>query len=252
MAITEIFKNPTVKQVIFQVRYPNLFYIENKIGDIQMRIMKEFPVSSLLFRRNVMIADIGPGAKVEDLPIPTDDNFNKKIWQFKSEKKVILSIQSDSLDITSSYHKTYNLGEGEKFRDVVKFVIDNFLEETKLPMFSRIGLRYIDECPIPSKDNDTFSSYYNTAFPLVRFDLKDAEEMDFKAKVHRDGHFLRYVESLKKKDDGYKLLLDFDGSSNNVESKNYLEVSDKLHEIISKEFKKSIKEPVLKYMRGEQ
>ena len=32
MGIKEIFSFPTVKQVIFQIRYPNLFIIENKIG----------------------------------------------------------------------------------------------------------------------------------------------------------------------------------------------------------------------------
>jgi hypothetical protein len=75
--------------------------------------------------------------------------------------------------------------------------------------------------------------------------------MDFKAKVRRGGHNLRYVESLKKEDGDFKLMLDFDGSSGNVASEKYLEVTDELHEIISREFVNSIKEPVFKYMRGE-
>jgi hypothetical protein len=45
----EVFPNPTVKTVIFQIRYPNLFYIESRIGDIQVKIMDDFPESSLLF-----------------------------------------------------------------------------------------------------------------------------------------------------------------------------------------------------------
>ena len=31
MAINEVFPNPTVKKVIFQIRFPNLFFIESKI-----------------------------------------------------------------------------------------------------------------------------------------------------------------------------------------------------------------------------
>lgn len=38
MPINEVFVNPTVKQVIFQVKFPNLFFIESKIGDIQLKI----------------------------------------------------------------------------------------------------------------------------------------------------------------------------------------------------------------------
>ena len=48
----EIFSNPTVKKVIFQIRFPNLFFIENKIGDFQLKIMGMFPESKLIFRRD--------------------------------------------------------------------------------------------------------------------------------------------------------------------------------------------------------
>ena len=51
MVIDEIFPFPTVKHVIFQIKYPNLFYLENRIGDFQMKIINEFPDSKLSFRR---------------------------------------------------------------------------------------------------------------------------------------------------------------------------------------------------------
>ena len=62
MVINEIFPNPTVKTVVFQIRYPNLFYIENKIGEIQLKLMKEFPESALLYRQRILLADVGSGA----------------------------------------------------------------------------------------------------------------------------------------------------------------------------------------------
>ena len=34
----EIYPNPTVKRVIFQARFPNLFYLESKIGDLQLLV----------------------------------------------------------------------------------------------------------------------------------------------------------------------------------------------------------------------
>jgi hypothetical protein len=43
--------------------------------------------------------------------------------------------------------------------------------------------------------------------------------------------------------------MDFDGFAKNIESQNYLEVTDQLHSIISEEYENSIKEPIKKYMR---
>jgi len=246
----EVFINPTVKQVVFQIVFPNLFYLENKIGEFQLKIMKEFPESTLLHRMQFAWADVGPQAKITEITSKLEkEPTGQKVWQFKSPKNFVLNVQNNSLDITSSYHKTYNLEGGEKFRDIIKLVLDNFFEVISLPIINRIGLRYIDECPIPSKDNAAFKSYYNTVFPIKRFNLDDATEMDFKTLVKRKKYYLRYVESLQNVENEYKLILDFDGFAKNVNPKDCLKVTDNLHQLISKEYEKTIKAPVKEYMR---
>ena len=251
MSIEEIFPNPTVKQVIFQIRFPNLFYMENKVGDLQVEIMEKFPESRLLIRKQVVFADIGPGVKLSDIQgdLGLDEDTGRKVWQFKSDKDFQLSILSDSLDITSQYHKTYNLEGSDKFRDIIEYVLDRFFRITSIPIINRIGLRYIDECPLPSKDNDTYKLYYDSAFPLDRFNLSDATEMDFKTVIKRGEYNLRYIESLQKTGDKYKLILDFDGFAVNISSQDYLRITDDLHAIISDEYERTIKEPVYEYMR---
>lgn len=249
MVIKEVFPNPTVKQVIFQIRFPNLFFIESKMGDYQLKIMNVFPKSSMSFRRQVMIVDVGPKQKLEDIAVPSDEEYGKKLWQFESDKNYRISVLSDSLDITSEYHKTYNLGDSDRFRDAIKFAVDNFLGVVSIPVISRIGLRYIDECPLPKKDNETFKSYYNSVFPVDRFNLADAKEMFFRTTAKRGEYYLTYMESLQKPKDEFKLILDFDGFAENVPADKYLEVTDKLHETISQEYERTIKEPVYEYMR---
>jgi len=250
MAINEIFTNPTVKQVIFQIMFPNLFYIENKIGELQLKIMTEFPESTMLHRRTFTWVDVGPEVKLTEVESKLEkEPAGQKIWQFKSPKGFQLNVLSSSLDITSSYHKTYNLEGGDKFRDIIELVLGKFLEVVSLPTINRVGLRYVDECPIPSKENSAFRSYYDSVFPLDRFDLADAQEMDFKTMVKRGNYFLRYVESFQKVQDEYKLILDFDGFARDVNPKDCLMVTDDLHQLISNEYEKTIKEPVKEYMR---
>jgi len=254
MSIAEVFSNPTVKQVIFQIRYPALFFLEEKIGEYQAKVMKLFPNSALLFRKQFVWTDLGPNVELKDVLADKEPQKGSKIWQFKSEKDTTaLNVTMESLDISSTHHKTYKLaGGGDKFRDIIQQVVDSFLEVTKIPIISRVGLRYIDECPIVSKDNDTLKAYYNSAFPLGRFSLEEASEMDVKVVVKKGPYNLRYIESLKKFEKEYKLIMDFDGYSEKIESKDYLETSDKLHDIISDEFEGSIKEPLISFMRSKE
>lgn len=248
MTITEIFPNPTVKQVIFQITFPNLFFIESKIGDYQLKIMKDFPQSSMSYRKKFLIMNVGPKGVSEDLR-QSDEDFGKKLWQFESEKKYTLTVTSDSLDITSEYHKTYNLGDTDKFRDIIEKAVGSFLSVVKIPLIKRIGFRYIDECPLPKKDNETFQAYYDNIFPLERFRLQDSEEMFFRTRVKRDGYYLIYMATVTTDKDNSKLILDFDGFATDIDSQKYLEVTDKLHDLITKEYEQTIKEPVLQFMR---
>ena len=55
MAINEVFPNPTVKQVIFQIRFPALFAMESLVGDLQVKIMDNLPDSRLIQQTQVVI-----------------------------------------------------------------------------------------------------------------------------------------------------------------------------------------------------
>ena len=250
MTIDEVFSNPTVKQVLFQIRFPNLFYIESKIGEYQLKIMKRFPESSMAFRRNFLIAEFPAEVKPE---IKFDENSLgvKKVWTFKSTDEISLNVHSDSLDISSTTHKTYNNKNHEnRFRDVIEQAVEPFIELTGIPIITRIGLRYIDECPVKSMTNEFFSQYYNSTFPKDRFPISDGTKFEFKTQTKKGEHFLSFRETLTNDKEGPKYQLDFDGYSENIDSEKYLEVTDSLHDIIIKEYEASIKEPVFEYMRS--
>jgi len=254
MVLDTIYRNPTVKQVIFQITFPNLFYLEKRIGDIQEQIMREFPESRLLLKNRIWITDTGPEQKIE---IPSDEmekNASRKIWQFESRNKTILSIALNSLDISSEFYKTYKLGDDEskKFRHAIEYAVGNFLQIIKLPTINRIGLRYIDQCPLPHKDNETLTSWYNSKFPLNKFNIADATSMTFRTIVKRGGYNLGYVESLQQINGENKLVLDFDGFAMDIDASDYLAVTDDLHDMISKEYAATIREPVFDYMNRQE
>ena len=78
--------------------------IENKIGDFQTEIMDRFPESSLIIRRELLFADVGPQFKLEEIPIK--EKLGKKIWQFESDDNYVLIVQTNSIDIIYNHNKT--------------------------------------------------------------------------------------------------------------------------------------------------
>ena len=253
MAISEVFPNPTVKEVHFKVHFPSLFFIDKLVGDFQLKIMKDFPLSKEILRRQLLIADLGPEKKVEELSSIPGSEAIMRIWRFESETGVSVNLENGALGIHSPRHKTYkNQASKERFRDVIQQVLGSFLDVASIPEFSRLGIRYIDECPIPDISDEAYLAYFNTTFPLDRYSIRDAESMQFFAIVNRDKYKLRFVESLNIKNGNLSVVMDFDGFAQNVQSSSYIDVTDDLHEMISNEFELSIKGPVFEYMRKQK
>lgn len=252
MSTTEIFPNPTIKQVIFQIKFPNLFFIETKIGDFQLEIMEKFPETALALRQNIIFADYGNNIKQEDLLNLTNSEGSRKIWQFYSQdKKYNLNIQADSLDITSEFHKSYDNKKADtRFRDIIEFSVSKFISISRIPIINRIGLRYINECPINNLNSHDYLEQYNSAFNHEKFKLEDTQEMVYKTVIHNEDISIRYIESIQKTEEKNVLILDLDASSINIKSSEYLITSDKLHASIKELFLSTVKEPVIEYMRG--
>ncbi len=228
--------------------FPNLFFIADRIGDFQLRIMKDFPESKLLLQQQFMIGVAEDADKIKAIADQQKQEAVKRIWQFNSGTGVTLNVAADSLGLVSTQHKSYSIGAGHRFRDAIANATAVFLEVTQVPLLLRVGLRYIDNAPVPSKRSTAYERFYKTAFPLDRFPLESAESMSFQTIVQRESCRLRYVESLSMEGEQPKLKLDFDAWSERVEAAKLLDLTDKLHDTISTEFFGMIKKPVLDYM----
>ncbi|NQU88540.1 MAG: TIGR04255 family protein [Mariniphaga sp.] len=249
MTIKEVFPNPTVKKVIFQIKFPNLFYIEDKIGDFQIRIMDQFPKSSLVFEKQFLFA-LGINASLADAEQEKLKKGDRKIWQFKNDENVQVNLYADSLSITSESHKTYsNTASENRFRDIIEYVVGNLIDIVNIPVILRIGFRYLDEFPLMEKNNENYLNHFNSAFNLERFDISEAGIMEIKTNLSRGKYFFNYGEKVLKKDEQWTVFLDFDAFANNIKAEDFLTVTDELHDINVDEFKKVIKEPVYEYMR---
>lgn len=96
------------------------------------------------------------------------------------------------------------------------------------------------------------NAFYNSKFPLDKFEIADAEIMAFRTTIKRGKYHIGYIESLKHIGEEDKLILDFDGFATDIDASDYLTVTDTLHDMISEEYIATVREPVYDYMRNVQ
>ena len=252
----KIYKNPTVNTFVFQIRFSNLFMIENKIGEYQTRIMDKFPDSLFTIRRELLFTDVRPEFKLVDIK-PHETIGSRKRWKFKSNDNYELNVLTNSLDITSKKHKSYyGDGDTEGFKDIIKFAVDNFLDLMPIKTIKRIRIRYIDCSLIPSLDSETFKKWYTTVFPLERSNLDQAGSLFFEARnIQRGNYEFNYRETFapERSEDSEEFdmqyILDLDGYAVNIPSEKYIDVLDELRDLIHNEWENNtIRQPVKDWM----
>jgi uncharacterized protein (TIGR04255 family) len=172
-----------------------------------------------------------------------------RIWQFTSPSGTKLQISGTSLLLSSENHRSYHHGEAESFRAVINRAVGYFFDMVGIPVVLRVGLRYINECPIFERSTRIFNECYNSILPLNRYGLEHAVNMDCAVVVNKEQSQFRHLESLKSGQGEARLILDLDAWTENVPSENVMASADTLHGIISDEFWNTVKEPILDFMR---
>jgi len=269
MATREVFPTPLVKQVILELRFPNLFFMENRIGEFQIGIMKDFPQAALVHRRNFMVlAAILDSPEMQDAAMRQQRQSDiEKIWQFKSETGTRVEVSSQSMSLVTEKHTSYTEGGETSFRSIAETAVGQFLSFTKLPSLLRVGLRYINECPLFDRTTDTFRSCYNSILPVEKFGLESLTLANCVAVARSGNGQIQHAESLRFAQPtiaalaghGHAamvqplifdaLILDLDASSENVAAERVLTTTDELHQMIAAEFETVIKAPIIEHMR---
>jgi uncharacterized protein (TIGR04255 family) len=160
-------------------------------------------------------------------------------------------VKLDSLLITSGEYNSYDHASGMKFKDVINKIVTEFLQRFPIKKIVRIGLRYIDHCPLDEKTNQYFTKYYVPKFDIEQYKIDDLIENHIVMRTRRGEHNLLFQCRIAKIENSYKYIMDFDGYAENVDSAKFLSVTDALRELDRSEFLSSITEEFKQYMRGQ-
>jgi len=248
LPVGEIFAHPTVSQVIFQIQFPTLLFIPAKVGDLQIRLMPRFPHTKAMSQRGFIFARSTDSDQIREIADKQRGDDIERIWTFSDDEGITVEVKTSALTIVSKKHKSFRHGD-DSFRSLIRFVLDQFLEEIPIPLVSRLGLRYVDECPFPELTTASFKSYFNTCLPVDRFHVEDCIDMTLIAVARRESPHLRYSETIQSNDKEQKLVLDMDAFSEALPVDGIMAGLDELHRLLRENFEHTIKEPVINYMR---
>jgi uncharacterized protein (TIGR04255 family) len=240
----EVFPNAPLVEVAYEVRFPSLFYIPQAIGEFQIKIMDDFPKASQLLTTQFAIENGQP-------KFPDGAGKATSSWQFENETgKTKVIVKLDRLSIISQEYNSYDHPSGMKFRDVINRIVTEFLQTFHIKKFARIGLRYVDHCPLDEKTNQYFTNYYVPKFDIDNYKIEDLIENHIVMRTRRDKYNILIQCRIAKVENDYKYMMDFDGYAENVDSASFLSVTDELRKLDRSEFLSSITENFKQYMRG--
>jgi uncharacterized protein (TIGR04255 family) len=163
-------KNPLI-EVSFQVRFPRFLSIESEApSDFQKCIISQFPIyeQRQVFQFSI---SIGPEQRAD---------MQGKMHAFQSaDRNATIMLAGDSLTVSCSRYRSW-----EDFIPLVTQALSAFLQTYTLPIFSRVGLRYVN---VISRDELNLSdkSWSELLQPYIAggFLGPSLTEMDFLAKT---------------------------------------------------------------------
>ena len=217
----EVFQNAPLKSVAYEVRFPSLFYIPQAVGEFQKEIMDDFPKASQLATTELTIKDGIPELPAENSKKTTTS------WQFESETgKTKVMVTLDRLLITSEEYHSYDHHSGPKFRDAIDKTVTAFIQEVPIKKFTRIGLMYTDHCPLAERTNQYFTKYYVPIFNIDRYKIDDLLESQVIIRTKKTKHNINFLSRIIKVEGEDKYVMAFDAYAENVDSANFLFVTD--------------------------
>lgn len=224
-------KKNFIELVVWQIKYPNCFFIENIIGDFQKKIMKRFPESKLQYRNSILVEQNEDQLSFSN---PKDQDVANKIWVFENKELVKIEISYNSFTISSKKYTTY-VNSASCFQDEINNSFDKFLELSEISIIKRIGFRYTNSCPLPEPlDNELFESWYNSIFQSSKFDISKVNSFNYQMDFCNQDVMMNYREVFINREKKY--YIDIDAFMLDQDMQEYKSITNKLHDTIKKRF----------------
>lgn len=229
--LDEVFPRPAVREVAFEIRFAPRFRVNAELWKLQDQLVDQYPEASV---EPVMFQPSGP-------------ILNVNVFQNQSTGKVI-KVSQENFVIASTRYTCF-----EDFKDEVVKRTEDFRAAFGLTMVSRVGLRYVNNVPLPPGSLST--SLLRFVRPFVDFDrvgIDTVEQFVSEIRARHNEHEVTIRGALLPPlDDGRRMyILDIDCHSAGPQSADRIpHLLDVFHETAQRFFLDHITEELKGVMR---
>jgi len=239
-------KHPPLAEVVFEINFPRVYAVENRMADFQQRVLKTYPDSGDEFVLHIPPAvAFGKTPKSEPLTPVRSFTFKNEI----GTRTVRVSVVHFNLLVSDYLHF-------EDYKSALMASLEPAVEIFQLSRIQRVGLRYINRISIPKKDASMIYRDYvrspldthvfaphqlNSFLTEISFDLTGTKKLTI-----RSGLLPAQIDTNSR-----IYLLDLDCSSPesvSLSSPAITSLLDEYHESIESEFKQLMTDKYWKYM----
>lgn len=228
-------KNPPLKSISCEIRFPTLLKISDKIPDFQDKIRERFP-----------------NYYTESLPTASKHGIVDKFsWNFRSDKQDLgLRVRNNLIVLI--------VGEYMRFSTIFEYVKDffgEFFNINRIEKFSRIGLRYINREDFKEKEPNLRKvlKYFNLFFTNIDENTK-INNFNIQFNKQEENLSINIINKYsQRQDDRYSFVFDYDCHyTNSPNINNYLEIFKELHNNILKHFRVNITQEYLDILKNRE
>ncbi len=165
--LEEVFPANPIREVDFEIRFTPRLRIEAEMWRFQEDLVQDYP-------------DVGRETAI----LPNGSTLNVTIFQNPRAARVI-KVSSYNMALAFSSYANF-----EEFKDEVQRRTSGFCGIFEVTSLTRIGLRYVNEIPLPTQNPESITRYVR---PLVEFDrirLDSVQQFAMQMAASHDDHMI--------------------------------------------------------------
>jgi uncharacterized protein (TIGR04255 family) len=165
--LEEVFPANPIREVDFEIRFTPRLRVQAEMWRFQESVVTEYP-------------EVG----LESAILPNGTTLSVTVFQNQAKARLI-KVSPQNMALAFSAYKNF-----EEFKDEVLKQSDDFCKTFGVTELTRIGLRYVNEIPLPTQESSSMTKYVR---PLVAFDripLETVQQFALQMSATAGGHMV--------------------------------------------------------------
>jgi len=227
--LQEVFPANPIREVDFEIRFTPRLRIEAEMWRFQEDLVQDYP-------------DVGRETAI----LPNGATLNITVFQNPRAARVI-KVSSNNMALAFSSYANF-----EEFKDEVQRRTASFCGIFEVSSLTRIGLRYVNEIPLPTQSPESITKYVR---PLIEFDrigLNSIQQFALQVATSNNDHMI-LVRTVMLAGPIRTYILDIDAYTDVIKQASEIpSLMDRFHDSAQRVFLDHVTDEYREVMRGRQ